>query len=63
MVADALDHSAGAAVAHGESFAGQAPHEELARGGAVQRRVADDDVLFGRETAATRWEDGHPPTA
>ena len=49
VVADALDDRDGAAVAHGESLAGQAADVRLAARRAVERDVADDDVLFGRE--------------
>ena len=52
VVADALDDRAGAAVAHGEPLAGHAAHERVAAGGAVERDVADDHVLFRRRTRA-----------
>ena len=40
-----------AAVAHGEALAGDAAEEGLAAGRAVERDVADDDVLLGREAS------------
>src|SRR6201999_4085981 len=49
MIAHALDDGPHAAVAHGESLTGHAAEIRLARGRAVQRDVADDDVLFGHE--------------
>ena len=42
----------GAAVAHAEALAGHAADVGLAAGGAVERHVADDDVLLGREGAS-----------
>ena len=49
VIADALDDGARAAVAHGEPLAGDTAHERVAAGCAVERHVADDDVLFGDE--------------
>jgi hypothetical protein len=45
VVARAFDHRGGARQAHREALAGHAAEEGLAAGGAVQRGVADDDVL------------------
>src|SRR5204862_7243217 len=45
VVAQALDHRHGAGVAHGEAFARHAVEIGLAGDGAVEHRVADDDVL------------------
>src|SRR5438067_3199315 len=47
VIADALDDGVHARVADREALAGQAAEERLAPGGAVEHRVADDDVLLG----------------
>ena len=52
VIADAFDHRARAAVAHGEPLAGQAAQIGLAARRAVERDVADDDVLLGHEGRA-----------
>ena len=52
VIADALDHGMRAAVSHREPLAGHAPQIGFAARGAVQRHVADDDVLFGHECRA-----------
>ena len=44
VVAHALDHGAGAAVADGEPLAGAAVDVDLAAGRAVEQHVAGDDV-------------------
>src|ERR1035441_9700194 len=49
MVADSLDDRVRAAVTHRESLAGYAAEERFAAGGAVERDVADNDVVFGLE--------------
>ena len=54
VVAQSFDDRHGAAVADGESLAGQAVDEDLAAGGAVEERVADDDVFLGIEGRARR---------
>ena len=54
VVADALDDRVRAAVAHREALAGEAARRRLARGGAVEHGVADDDVLLGRRSARPR---------
>ena len=57
MVADALDHRDGAAVAHREALAGQAAHVGFAAGRAVERDVADDDVVLGGKRRIRRRQD------
>src|SRR5205823_6715557 len=52
--ADALDHGGDAAVAHAEALARLTAEEHLAAGRAVERDVADDDVLFRRESRVAR---------
>ena len=52
VVADGFDHGVHAAVAHREALAGHAAEEGLARGGAVEGDVADDDVLLGHEASS-----------
>ena len=54
VIADAFDDRLRAAVAHGEPLAGDAAHERLAARRAVERDVADDDVLFGDERRGAR---------
>src|SRR5208282_4647411 len=49
MVADALDDRVRAAVTHRESLAGYAAEERFAAGRAVERDVADNDVVLGLE--------------
>ena len=49
MVAYALDDGPRAAVPHGKPFAGHSAQIDLAARRAIQRDVADDDVLFGHE--------------
>jgi len=58
VVAHALDHRVGAAVAHAEALARHAADVGLAARGTVQRHVADDDVVLGREGRLARREDG-----
>ncbi len=61
MVADALDDGGGARVAHTETFAGDATNEGRTGRRAVQRHVADDDVLLGDERGlAIRVADDDP---
>src|SRR5690554_1461604 len=50
MIAGALHHSRGARVAHGKAFAGDAIEIGFSRQGAVQHRVAGNDVV-GAEAA------------
>ena len=58
VIADALDDGLRAAVANGEPLAGDAAHERVAAGGAVERDVADDDVFFrGKRGVARRTDD------
>ena len=52
VVAHALDDGVDAAVAHAEALAGHAADVGLAAGRAVERDVADDDVLLGDEGRA-----------
>ena len=47
-------------VAHREALAGHAVEERLAAGGAVERHVADEDVLFRQEGGAARRIDDQP---
>ena len=54
VVADAFDHRPGAAVADAEPLGRPAAEERLAAGRAVQRDVADDDVLLRHEARARR---------
>src|SRR5581483_3098824 len=54
VVADAFDHSVDAAVAHTEALARDAADIRFAAGRTVERDVADDDVLLGREGRARR---------
>src|SRR5208282_3661050 len=49
MVADSLDDRVRAAVTHRESLAGYAAEERFTAGGAVERDVADNDVVLGLE--------------
>ena len=49
VIADPLDDRVRAAVPHGKSLAGDAAQIRLAARRAVQRHVANDDVLFGHE--------------
>src|SRR5271163_603310 len=49
VIADSLYHRMRAAVAHRESLAGYAAKERLATGRAIQRYIADDDVVLGFE--------------
>ena len=63
VIADAFDDHRGAAVAHAEPLAGHAADERLAAGRAVERDVADDDVLLGlerRQPSAGRRSAGRP---
>src|SRR5439155_12385757 len=61
VVADALDHRGDAAVAHAEPLAGLAAEEDLAARRAVERDVADDDVLLRREGRLARRVDDDAP--
>ena len=54
VIADALDHRERAAVADGEPLAGDAADVRLAARRAVERDVADDDVLLGDERRVAR---------
>ena len=49
VIADAFHHRLNAAVAHAETFAGEAADIRLAARCAVESDVADDDVFFGSE--------------
>src|SRR6185369_3491774 len=51
MIADALHDRVDSAVTHAEALAGNAAHVGLAARRAVERDVADDDVLLGHEYA------------
>src|SRR5262249_5121737 len=61
VVADTLDHRRHAAVPHAEALAGEPAEKHLAAGGAVERHVADDDVVLGLEGRAAARIDDHPP--
>ena len=54
MIAGAFDDGDGAAVADAEPLARHAADVGLAAGRAVERHVADDDVLFRRERRLRR---------
>ena len=56
VIADAFDDGTRAAVAHGEPLARDAAQVRLAARRAVERHVADDDVLFGHERRLGRRE-------
>ena len=56
VIADTLDDRGGAAVADGEALARDAANEGFAAGRAVERHVADDDVVFGGERRLARRE-------
>src|SRR5262249_56655964 len=60
VVADALHDGVSAAVADGEALASHSADEGLAARRAVERDVADDDVLLGRESRAPRRKDDQP---
>ena len=49
MIANRLDHGVDAGITHGETFTGHAANEDLARGGAVQCHVANDNIILGHE--------------
>ena len=57
LVARAFDDDGRAAVAHAEALAGNAADEGFAAGRAVERDVADDDVLLGGEGGCLRRKD------
>ena len=61
MVAHALDDSHGAGIAHGEPLARHALEIGLASDGAVEDRVADDDVLGGLALGLLGLAHNHPP--
>ena len=60
VVAGALHHGAGPAVAHGEALPGAAEGEEFTAGGAVEAGVAEDHLAAGI-AAAGRGHDGDAP--
>ena len=60
VIADPLDDRAGARVADAEALRGAAAEERFAAGGAVERDVADQDVLFGDESGAARRVEDEP---
>src|SRR5262249_56457860 len=57
VVAGPLDDGHGAAVADAEPFAGAAAEERPPAGRAVERDVADQDILLGHERRASRRGD------
>src|SRR6185312_16466328 len=61
VIAHPFDDGAGAAVADTEPLAGDAADEGLTAGGAVERDVADDDVLLGDERSLLGRIDDEPP--
>ena len=58
---DGLDDRIDATVAHSETFACHTAYENLAARRTVERDVADDHVLLGRECSRPIWEDGQTP--
>src|SRR5690606_13363979 len=56
VVAGAFDDANGATIADHKAFPGDAPEERRAARGAVERNVADDDVLFRHEGRVRRRE-------
>ena len=63
VVAHALDHRRGAAVAHREALAGHARSKQLAGSRAVEAGVADDDVAAGLVLGRLGREDDEPATS
>src|SRR5690606_26636791 len=61
VVADAFDAGLRAAVADAEALSRAAAEERAARRRAVQRDVADQDVVLGRERARARRVDDDAP--
>ena len=61
MVTHALDHRHGAGVPDREAFAGDPFDVGLAGDGAIEHRVADDDVGGGVTLGAGGLTDDHPP--
>ena len=61
VVADAFDDGLGAAVAHAEPLGGAAAEERAAARRAVQRDVADEDVVLGLERGDLRRIDDETP--
>ena len=59
VVASTLDDSDGTRVAHTEAFAYLTVDIQLARCGSIESSIAGDDVVFGREVAADRRQDGN----
>ena len=60
MVARALDHRRGARQAHGKTLSRNPAEKGLARGRAVQGRVANDGVLGRETTKVDAWAHDHP---
>src|SRR4051812_32311178 len=58
VVGDLLDDGLGARVAHAEALAADAAEERLAARRAIERDVADDDVLLGLEAGLERRAHG-----
>ena len=56
VVADALDDGHRTGVADAEAFTGHSADERLTRGCAVERDVADDDVVLGASRRSARWQ-------
>ena len=54
VVTHGFHHGIDAAVAHAETFARHPAHKDFTRGRAVQRHVADEDVLLGLEGGTFR---------
>ena len=61
VIADAFDDRQGAAVAHGEPLAGEPAEVRLAARRAVERDVADEDVVFRDERRPARRIDDDLP--
>ena len=57
VIAGALDNCGSAGIAYGKAFAGDTVNKGFARGGAVERNVANNNILFGFKGAAGRRKD------
>ncbi len=62
MVTGTLDDGDGTRVTHGEALTDLTIDIQLTRRGAIEARVAGDDVVFGIEVAADRRQDGDAAT-
>src|SRR5438552_686773 len=57
MVADRFNDRGDAAVAHAKTFAGHAANISLATRRAVERNIANNDILLGNKGGLFRWID------